>query len=131
MRKWMERQCGRANLPPAVVALGGVIALAITVYIYRHIIIETLITLLEAIGLLAVLLGAIAIAVNAVRWNRRRTKAAIEGELRSHGVLAPGPDADQAAMSTEADWLAAPGTELAWSPDGKSLVARDDKDAAS
>ena len=34
MRKWMERQCSRANLPPAVVALLGLIAFAITVYPY-------------------------------------------------------------------------------------------------
>lgn len=126
----MERQCSRANLPPAVVALLGLIAFAITVYLYRHIILETLIALAEAAGLILLIMGVVALTINAVRWNRRRSKAAIANatgipvEAQPPGELIPGADKDQ--MERDAKWLANPGTELAWSPDGKSLRAKED-----
>jgi|SRR5215472_12910121 len=137
MRKWMERRAGAANCSPALVVLGMVIAVAITCYIYRHIIEETLIAFLEAMAVILVILATAVILINYRRWAKRRTAAAIEAEMRAHGSLEPEavaspvlepaaamPDAD-AAMKAAAEWLKDEGTELAWTADGK-LVAKGD-----
>jgi hypothetical protein len=140
MRKWMERRAGTANCSPALVVLGCVIAIAITCYIYRHIIIETLIAFAAAAGILLLLVAVIALVVNARRYQKRRTQALIDAPLAKDTepmtqlaepidgspVAAMPKPVDAEAMARTAEWLAEEGTELAWTSDGK-LVAKGDQ----
>jgi len=135
----MERQCGRLNFSPAMSVLCILIALAVIVYVYRHLIIMTLLYFLLAAGILFAIMATVALAVNYYRWQKRRTEAAISAEIKAHGagiersgsLTAPLPDADMPRpvspedMRRTADWLSNPGTELTWSADGKTLTAKD------
>jgi hypothetical protein len=115
------------------VVLGCVIAIAITCYVYRHIILVTLEAFAAAVGILALIGATFVIAVNARRYQKRRTAAAIRSALAVDTEPMPQlvteppaamPDS-AAAMAAAAEWLENEGTELAFTKDGK-LVAKGD-----
>lgn len=109
-------RCDSAQMSPALSVLVCIIGVCAIVYVYRRVIIDTLLTMLMAIGLFGLVLASLAFTFSSVRWFRRRRRLAAAASLEA------GP-ADVAAMTADADFLAG-GVELAFTPDGKSLVAR-------
>lgn len=123
--QWTRRQASTAQCSPALAILGLIAAMAITVYIYRQVIMTTIITaVLAAVGI-AMFTGAVAVTISTIRWYRQRDKAVTATIVDSRLEPLPATDDSVAAISDEADWLARGGVELAFSPDGKSLVSRD------
>lgn len=130
--QWTRRQASSAQCSPALAVLGCVVAFAVVVYIYRQVIMTTIIdAVLAAVGV-AMFVGAIAVTISTIRWYRKRSRA-VTVEIVDSKMAAPDTwsrrrtdDAEVAAISDEAEWLAS-GVELAFSPDGKKLVARDKK----
>lgn len=137
----MERMAGQANCSPALMVLGFLAIVAVVTYIYRNVIMETLIAAGEAIALVSGIAIVGALTVNFLKWNRRRNKAAakrreyesggpIDSVTSGHGksggldILKPTTVTDEEAITQEADWLAAEGVELAFSPDGKTLKVK-------
>lgn len=135
MKRWMYRRCGQANASPAMFVLGLLIVLAITVYVYHEIIIQTLIYLAEGIGLILAITGGIAIAVNARRYQKRRTQRAIASALTEagdpaasqviDGHLEPTVLPDRTAMERTARRLADGDVELFFDADGNLRSAKD------
>lgn len=128
--RWTRRQASSAQCSPALAVLGCVITFAVVVYLYRQVIMTTVIdAVLAAVGV-AVFTGAIAVTISTIRWYRKREKPVTAEIVSSTTESIPdtwtkvADDAETAAISEEAEWLAS-GVELAFSPDGKSLVARD------
>jgi hypothetical protein len=121
---WCRRHGSTMQCNPVMLIPIAIVALAITCYIYREVILTTLLIGVLALASVAFASGCIAITVNTVRWYRAKAKA----ERATMVPAAPAAelettDADAAAIAREADWLAS-GVELAWSPDGKSLRAK-------
>ena len=108
---------------PALAVAGLILCAGIVIYVYRQVIMTTVITAVIAAVSVCVLVGAVALTLSTFRWYRRqqaRYREIAAGEVPA--IVAT--DTDAAAISDEADWLAT-GVELAFSPDGKNLVARD------
>jgi hypothetical protein len=141
IKRWMYRSVSNAQLSPALGALLMVIALGVTVYIYHRLIIQTLIYMLIACGLIAAVVACVALGVSSFRYGRKRrqrTRAAIVGALEAEGEDTTGmtfgaldgappiPPRDRTQMETAADVLADEGVELSWSQDGKTLRAKKD-----
>jgi hypothetical protein len=127
--QWTRRQASSAQCSPALAVLGMVVAFAVVVYIYRQVILTTVITAALAAVSVAVFVGAIALTISTLRWYRKRSRA-VTAEIVDSKLEPPDTwtrrrtdDAEVAAISDEAEWLAS-GVELAFTPDGKSLVAR-------
>jgi hypothetical protein len=135
-KDWTIRQASTAQCSPA---LGVVFLLAIlgcTIYIYRHVIEDTL--LIAAIAVLAVTIVAVIAGtiVTVLRHSKQTATAsapatiqgttepafAVDGQTLREPATITQEDAD--AISAEADWLAS-GVELAFSPDGKKLVKKE------
>jgi hypothetical protein len=138
IKRWMYRSASNAQMSPALGALLFVIGLAITVYIYHRVIIQTLEYMLIACGLIAAVAAAIALIVSGYRYNRKRTRARIAGALKAVGEdptgmtfgaldgAPPIPPQDRAQMEQTADLLSDEGVELSWTQDGKTLRAKKD-----
>jgi hypothetical protein len=127
---WTRKQASTAQCSPALAAAGLVVAIGIVIYVYRQVILTTIITAALAAVSVAVLIGALALTISTLRWYRR--KAADEhARMAAPITMVPSwptedrvtDDADAAAISKEAEWLAS-GVELAFSPDGKTLKAK-------
>lgn len=138
IKRWMYRSASSAQMSPALGAFFLVIGIGITIYIYHHIIIQTLEYMLIACGLLAAVAAVVALTVSAYRYNRKRTRARITGALQAvgedttgyqFGVLdgaPPIPAGDRSQMEQTADLLGDEGVELSWTQDGKTLRAKKD-----
>jgi|SRR5215471_14576409 len=113
------RKYDRIQMSPALSVLILVVGICAIVYVYRRIIIDTLLTMLLAIGLLAAVIFSLAFIASSIRWYRRRRKLA--AGTQPMPVLG---ESDRDEMAKDADWLAGSGVELAFSPDGSSLVVR-------
>jgi hypothetical protein len=112
------------------------IAAGIMIYIYHEVIIQTLIYMLIAVGIIAGTAGVVAFTISTFRWQRRRSQAAITGALRAQGVDTSGiqfgkpgelpvlPEQDQ--MNQAADTLADEGVELEWNVQDGTLRAKKD-----
>lgn len=127
---WTHKQASSAQCSPALAVLGLVAAFAVVVYVYRQVIMTTVIdAVLAAVGV-ALFTGAVVLTISTIRWYLRQSRARaatvtiVDSKLEPVDWPTPATDADVAAISDEAAWLAG-GVELAFSPDGKSLVARD------
>ena len=127
---WCRKRAGTAQCSPALTAAGLVLCLGIVIYVYRQVIMTTIITAVIAAVSVCVLVGALALTLSTIRWYRR--KAAEErARMAAPVTMVPSwpvedrvaDDADAAAISKEAEWLAS-GVELAFSPDGKTLKAK-------
>jgi hypothetical protein len=126
--EWTRRQANSAQCSPALAALACVIALGIAVYVYRQVILTTIITAALAAVAVAVFVGTVIVVISTLRWYRKSRKA-------EPTLAMPAPDTwtrtepatdvtAEADISAEADWLAAEGIELAFSPDGKTLKVK-------
>lgn len=128
--QWTRKQASSAQCSPALGILALIVAFAVTVYIYRQVILTTILDAVLAAAGVAVFVGTIMVTVSSIRWYRKRQRA-VKAEIVS-STMEPLPDtwtkttddADTAAISAEADWLASTGVELAFSPDGKTLKVK-------
>lgn len=128
--QWTRRQASSAQCSPALGILALIAAFAVTVYIYRQVILTTILDAVLAAAGVAVFVGTIMVTISTIRWYRKRQKVVtaqiIDSKMEPTDIHWPKQtdDAEVAAISDEAEWLAS-GVELAFSPDGKKLVARD------
>jgi hypothetical protein len=125
---WTRKQGSTAQCSPALAAAGIIVAMGIVIYVYRQVILTTIITAALAAVSVAVFIGALALTISTIRWYRRKT-ADERARMAAPVTMVPKwpaetDDKETAAISDEAEWLAS-GVELAFTPDGKSLVARD------
>lgn len=125
--EWCRRQGKTAQCSPVLGVLGILFVMAVVIYTYRQIIVTTIIdAVLAAVGV-AIFVATIAVTISTIRWYRKKSAVPRAEIISSETVpIKPTTDADTAAISDEADWLAS-GVELAFGPDGKTLVARDKK----
>jgi hypothetical protein len=128
--EWCRKRAGTAQCSPALGVLGLLVAVAITCYIYRQVILSTVRAFVAAVVIVAAVAAVIAITVSTVRFLRAQRIAAIErmpapvpDTWTKYEEPATVTDEDVKAISEEADWLAT-GVELAFSPDGKTLKAK-------
>lgn len=128
---WCRKRASTAQCSPVLGVLGILAVMAVVVYVYRQVILQTLLTALFAIAAVAAIVALGALTLSTVQWYRRRARklaAAIPAPATAdpEDIHWPAPkattDADEAAISEEADWLAS-GVELAFGPDG-SLKAK-------
>jgi len=127
---WCRKRAGTAQCSPALAAAGCLVVLAAVIYVYRQVILTTIITAVIAAVSVCVLVAAVAVTLSTLRWYRRRA-ADERARMAAPVTMVPdwnpadrvSDDADAAAISEEADWLAS-GVELAFSPDGKTLKAK-------
>lgn len=129
--QWTRRRASTAQCSPALGVLGLIVAFAVVVYIYRQVILTTIEDAVLAAFGVSVFVAITAVTISTARWYRRqsRARAATATILESRMELPDTwtkttDDAGVAAISDEAEWLAG-GVELAFSPDGKTLVSRD------
>jgi hypothetical protein len=124
--EWCRRQGASAECNPAVMVLGLLVAAGVVIYIYRQMILETILVALLAIAAVSVSVGLAVLTISSVRWYRRKRREAVAAIPAADTWTAPNaaewamnrPATDAAAISEEADWLAS-GVELAFGPDGK------------
>lgn len=116
-----NKQASRVQCSPALGIAGTIIAIGFVAYIYRQVIINTVVTALIAMGCIVGGIALIAFIASTVRWQVRRHR-----EVPAPIDIDPEPapaESDKEAITREADWLAG-GVELAFSPDGKTLKVR-------
>ena len=124
--EWTRRHGASAQCHPALGAAGVIIAACITCYIYRQVIITTLLTALAATAAVAAVAACVAIIVSTRRFLRAQRIVALERE--------PVPDTwtkaepvttltDEEAITEEADWLAGTGSVLVFDKDGNLRAA--------
>lgn len=127
---WCRKRASTAQCSPVLGVLGVLAVMAGVIYVYRQVILDTLLTALFAVLLLAATVAVGALTITTVKWYRRRA-AALAAAIPAPATAEPqdtpnwpgqSTDADEAAISEEADWLAS-GVELAFGPDG-SLKAK-------
>ncbi len=138
--EWCRRRAGTAQCSPALIFLGMFLALGIVIYIYRQVIITTVLVTLIAVGSVALTAALVAVTLNTIRWHRRRT-IAHQLALQNAGTTVPavvdvdgvrvidGRVVDEKAartMEAEAGWLEADEVDLSMGPDGK-LKVRDSR----
>jgi hypothetical protein len=121
---WCRKRAGTAQCSPALAAAGILLVLGIVIYVYRQLIITTIIDAVLAAVCVCVLVATVAVVLSTLRWYRR--KAADErARMAAPVTMVPHwpaedrvvDDDDAAAISKEAEWLAS-GVELAFGPDG-------------
>ena len=133
---WCRKRGRTMNCSPVLGVLAILVVAAVTVYVYREVILQTLLTALFAIAAVCAIVALGALTLSTVQWYRRRarklaaaTTAPADAEVQDTpnwpakdaadwAMNKPSTDADEAAISEEADWLAS-GVELAFGPDGK------------
>lgn len=128
--EWCRKRASTAQCSPVLGVLGILAVAAAVVYVYRQVILQTLLTALLAIAAVAAIVALGALTLSTVQWYRRRA-AALAAAIPAPATAEPqdtpnwpgqSTEADEAAISEEADWLAS-GVELAFGPDG-SLKAK-------
>lgn len=131
---WCRKRGATAQCSPALVFLACLIGAAAVIYVYREVILQTLIAAGIVIGIVCGVSILVAFTVNFLRWSKRQQVKRVDAYIAANPltadgepVTAPVTDAETEAISKDADWLAGEGVELAWSPDGKTLKAKDDK----
>lgn len=126
-RDWTLRRARSAACSPVLGVLGILVVAAAVCYVYREVILQTLLTALFAVLAVAAIVALGALTLSTFQWYRRRAQKLAEAipapaVTEDAKVHWPAPkattDADERAISDEADWLAS-GVELAFGPDGK------------
>jgi len=116
---WCRRQGRTAQCSPALGVLGMIVVFAGVIYVYRQIILTTIMTaVLAALGV-ALMVGAVALTVNTVRWYRKRERAmALDPSASAALDYLPDRDLDRETLRREVDWLADAGSELVFDSEG-------------
>lgn len=115
---WCRKRAGTAQCSPALMIIGLIVVAGAVIYVYRQVILTTLITAVAAAVSVALLVGAVALTVSTVRWYRRRAKAMAAEPSGAVALATATDDAETTAISREADWLADAGSELVFDKDG-------------
>ena len=106
---------------PFIIVIGFIVGLIIVCKIYYHVILDTLmIAGLSIVGIL-IAFGIGVFIHSSFKWNRSRPIVSPDAEPEPEPVLT-----DEQKITAEADWLAS-GIELAFSPDGKTLIYKDER----
>jgi hypothetical protein len=124
-RGWVLKRAKTAQCSPALMVLGMIVVACIVAYVYREIIIHTLIMAGIAVGIVCGTAVIVAFTVNFLRWSRRQQVKRVDALIAASQPdgepqdTVPGTvtEEDAKAISEEADWLAS-GVELAFGPDG-------------
>jgi hypothetical protein len=127
-RRWVLKRASSAQCSPALMFLGMLVVAGAVIYVYREVILHTLIIAGIAIGIVCGTAVVVALTVNFLRYQHARAKASIAEALATPlepTDTVPGTGEDAAAISREADWLAS-GVELAFDPDGKLKAKKGD-----
>jgi len=115
---WCRKQGSTAQCSPAFGVLAILVVMGAVIYVYRQVIMTTIITaVLAAVGV-AACVGAVAFTVSTVRWYRKRQKLMAADPSGATALATVTDDADVAAIGAEADWLAEAGSELVFDKDG-------------
>ena len=119
MKKWMLRSCSSAQCSPALGLFGCIVVFALTVYVYRQVILTTIIAAVEAALGITIFTVTVVLVLHVLRWHRadKRAHAVLQGTAEEVAT-----DSTVAAIANEADWLAAEGTELAFDEEGNLKV---------
>src|SRR4249920_1043876 len=72
---WTRKQASTAQCSPALAAAGIVVVMGIVIYVYRQVILTTIITAALAAVSVAVFIGAIALTISTIRWYRKKAAA--------------------------------------------------------
>ena len=123
---WCRKQGSTAQCSPALGVLAFIVVAGAVCYVYRQVILTTLITAALAAVSVAVLGFAVAVTVSTTRWYRKRQKAMAAEPSGAVALATIAGDEDTAAITKEADWLADAGSELVFDKDG-SLHAKSAK----
>lgn len=115
---WCREQGRTAQCSPAFGVIGILAVLAAVIYVYRQVIMTTIITAVFAAVGVAVFVGAIALTLNTLRWYRKRARLMTADPSGATALATATDDADVKALSAEADWLAGAGSELVFDKDG-------------
>jgi hypothetical protein len=115
---WTRKHGSTLQCSPALGVLAFIAVSGVVIYIYRKVILTTLITAVAAAVSVALLTGAVVLTISTVRWYRRRAKAMAADPSGAVALATVTDDADTAAISREADWLAGAGSELVFDKDG-------------
>jgi len=115
---WCRKQGSTAQCSPALGVLAFLVVFGCVVYVYREVIMTTIITaVLAAVGV-ALCVGAVAFTVSTLRWYRKRSRAMAADPSGATALATATSDADVEAIGAEADWLADAGSELVFDKDG-------------
>ena len=115
---WCRKQGGTAQCSPALGALAAILVFGAVVYVYREVIITTILTALFAAAGVVALLAVLAVTVSTLRWYRKRQRAMAADPSGAVAVETVTDDEDVRAISREADWLADAGAELVFDSEG-------------
>lgn len=115
---WCRRQGSTAQCNPVLLIPVFLVIVGCVIYVYRQLIITTILTaVLAAVGV-AVFVGAVALTLNTVRWYRRRVRLMAADPSGATALASATDDTEVAAISAEADLLASEGMELVFDKDG-------------
>src|SRR4249919_894173 len=92
---WTRKQASTAQCSPALAAAGIVVVMGIVIYVYRQVIMTTIIdAVLAAVGV-ALFVGAVALTLSTIRWYRRKAaeERARMAAPRTYEVPEPTDDA--------------------------------------
>lgn len=115
---WTRRNGGTLQCSPALGVLAVIVVFGAVIYVYREIILTTLLTAVAAAIAVSVFAGAIAVTVSTFRWYRKRSRAMAVHPSGAVAVSTLADDENVKAISKEADWLAAQGSELVFDSEG-------------
>ena len=124
---WTRRRGGTLQCSPALGVLAALVVSGAVIYVYREVILTTLITAAIAAVSVAVFGFAVTFTVSTLRWYRKRQRlmaADPSGGVALATAEVPAATlSDVEAISREADELAEDGMELVFTSDG-SLKAK-------
>jgi hypothetical protein len=116
--EWTRRRGRTAQCSPAIGALAALLIFGAVIYVYRQVILTTIITaVLAAVGV-TLIVGSVAFIISTLRWYRKRTKLMAASPDGSTALVTATDDADASAIGAEADLLASAGTELVFDKEG-------------
>lgn len=81
---WCRKRGSSAQCSPGAIVLGLIVVVAIVCYVYRQVILDTLIMIGIGVGILCGVTLAIAITINALKWRRVHAAELQERLERAH-----------------------------------------------
>lgn len=116
--EWCRRRGGTLQCNPVLLIPVAIVVFGAMVYVYRQVIITTLITAVLAALAVTAFVSVIALLVSTLRWYRKREKLMAARPDAAVALATATSDKDATALSAEADWLADAGSELVFDKDG-------------
>ncbi len=116
--EWCRRQGRTTQCNPVLLIPVAIVVFGVMVYVYRQVIITTLITAVLAALAVTAFVSIIALLISTLRWYRKREKLMAARPDAAVALATATSDKDATALSEEADWLADAGSELVFDKDG-------------